>query len=302
MTTIIAYVPVIHRGYLKFFRSHPEADQIWLLPKSYTYKFRFLEKDIRSLEPEEIAASLQALSVSQKVSVQKVSVLDLDELTEVIPALRQGSGQAPAGTHNSSDKSQGEITYLLPDEEISRSFVEEFLKGHQVVFESVFLRWDTTRSLSENEVNPDETISQSEFDKSMMTQAQDISGKSADWWRQVGAVIIKEGQVLASAFNRHLPHPQEPYIVGDPRTNFHKGEHLEKSTAIHAEAAAIAEAAKKGVALEGASIYVTTFPCPSCAKLIAEAGVSQLYYREGYAVVDGESVLKSANIKISRVD
>ena len=70
---------------------------------------------------------------------------------------------------------------------------------------------------------------------------------------------------------------------------------------MHAEAAVIAEAAKKGIATQGCDVYATTFPCPTCAKLIAAAGIKKLYYQDGYALLDGENVLKSAGVKIIKV-
>jgi dCMP deaminase len=48
-------------------------------------------------------------------------------------------------------------------------------------------------------------------------------------------------------------------------------------------------------------MYVTDFPCPPCAKLIAAAGVKRLYFREGYAVLDGESVLEAAGVEVRQV-
>ena len=62
-------------------------------------------------------------------------------------------------------------------------------------------------------------------------------------------------------------------MFGDPRSNFDAGKNIELSKFIHAEASLIAQAAKQGAKLEGASIYVTTFPCPVCARLVATAGL-----------------------------
>jgi dCMP deaminase len=60
----------------------------------------------------------------------------------------------------------------------------------------------------------------------------------------------------------------------------------------------VAEAAAKGVSLEGGSLYVNIFPCPPCAKLIAYSGIKNLYYSGGYGALDGESVLKAKGVKI----
>jgi len=52
------------------------------------------------------------------------------------------------------------------------------------------------------------------------------------------------------------------------------------------------------MALEDAYLYVTTFPCPVCAKSIAEAGIQKLYYSQGYSLLDAEDVLRAYGVKI----
>jgi dCMP deaminase len=128
------------------------------------------------------------------------------------------------------------------------------------------------------------------------------AGKSSDWWRHVASAIVKDGKVLLVAHNHHIPSAQTPYIQGDPRSDFQKGVNLELSTAIHSEASLIAQAAEKGISLRGASVYVTTFPCPPCAKLIAYSGIKKVYYSSGYGVLDGESVLKVKGVEIIFVE
>jgi dCMP deaminase len=49
-------------------------------------------------------------------------------------------------------------------------------------------------------------------------------------------------------------------------------------------------------------MYVTDFPCPPCAKLIAGAGIAKLYFRSGYAVLDGQEVLEAAGVELLKVD
>lgn len=90
-------------------------------------------------------------------------------------------------------------------------------------------------------------------------------------------------------------------MVGDPRSNFFQGVGLDLSTATHAEAGLIAAAARAGRSTDGATMFVTTYPCPPCAKLIAGAGIARLYYRDGYAVLDGADVLAAAGIEVVHV-
>jgi len=265
-TLILAYIPVVHQGYVLWLKKYPKAE-VLVMGQSLTANSRPLQKDIRALTPEQIVVSLQALNLGQSVKV--VEAEDLKQL--------------------SLDQ---EI--LLPDEQISRSVAQEFLKNYQTKFESVFLRWDgakATQSL------PVVAVTSTDF----MTLAKMAAGQSADWWRQVGAVAVRADKVLLTAHNAHLPSEQQPYIDGDPRADFHKGDHIELSTALHAEASLIAEAALKGLSLAESSLYVTTFPCPNCAKLIVAAGIKELFFTEGYSVLDGQRVLETAGVKLTQV-
>ncbi len=99
-----------------------------------------------------------------------------------------------------------------------------------------------------------------------------------------------------------MPHEQSLYALGDPRGNFSWGERIELSNSLHAERSVIAQAARRGISVSGASLYVTTFPCPPCAMDIVEAGFSRLYYREGYSKVGAEDILRGGQIEIIKVE
>jgi dCMP deaminase len=111
-------------------------------------------------------------------------------------------------------------------------------------------------------------------------------------------VAARDGQILAVAHNEHRPTEYSPYVDGDPRNEFSRGVHSELSTAIHAEAAIVARAARTGLGLDGADLYVSTFPCPGCARLVAEAGFRRVYFAGPYAVLDGDAVLRAAGVEL----
>jgi dCMP deaminase len=189
----------------------------------------------------------------------------------------------------------------MPKEDVMLKLWEQCFPKHEVFLDSVFLRWDKHNTVTETNLHPDVQISSEEFDKKMIILADEEAEKSSDWWRRVGSVIVKDGKMILVSHNKHLPSEHTPYVNGDPRNNFHKGVHLELGTSIHGEAGAIADAARQGISLDGAEIYVTTFPCPPCAKLIACAGIKKIYYRVGYGVLDGESILKQYGVEIIQV-
>ena len=131
-----------------------------------------------------------------------------------------------------------------------------------------------------------------------MKQAFVESKKSADWWRQIGALLVKDGEIVALGHIRHFPSDLALDIFGTPRITVDFGERPDLYISMHAEADLIARAAKEGISLHGASLYTTTFPCINCAFLIVRSGISKVYYAEGYSKIDAESVLKNAGVEI----
>lgn len=272
---IIAYVPVLHDGYRQFFEKHSDVD-LYILGKEIISEFSHLEKEIRQLDPVLIKKGIDAWGI-----FENVFILDQKILEEIV-----------------DNKPQ----IWMPKEDVMLQLWQKYFPKQEVFLDPIFLRWDKHNTVTENVVNPNIEVSASEFDKKMIALADEEAEKSSDWWRRIGSVVIKDGKIIFKTHNQHLPSEHTPYVNGDPRNNFHKGVHLELGTSIHSEAAAIAEAAKKGISLEGAEIYVSTFPCPPCAKLIACSGIKRVYYRVGYKVLDAESILKESNVEIVRVE
>jgi dCMP deaminase len=134
-----------------------------------------------------------------------------------------------------------------------------------------------------------------------MDQLDTLARSSPDWWRQVGAAVIKKGKITLQSHNTHVPSEHSPYINGDPRDFITAGKNPELATSLHAEQVIITEAARKGIPLEGASIYVTAFPCPVCAKLVAYSGIKKCFFRRGSATLDGEQILKSNRVKMIQI-
>ncbi|HVW71877.1 MAG TPA: deaminase [Candidatus Paceibacterota bacterium] len=276
MRTLVAYVPVLHEGYRRFFEKHEGPRELYLFGSEIISEFPYLAKEIRQLEPVLMRKSIEALDL-----FEHVKVLDV-----------QGAEELNTPERN----------IFLPDEDVSRELAARHFSRANTTFDPIFLRWDKHNSLKERPVVPDEQITREEFQRGVMKTIEQESDRSSDIWRHVGAAIVEKGKVVSIAHNHHLPTEHAPYENGDPRNNFHKGDHIEMSTAIHAEASLIAEAARKGTRLEGADMYVTVFPCPPCAKLIAESGIKTLYCGGGYGVLDGEDVLKTKGVKIIFVE
>jgi dCMP deaminase len=272
----VAYIPVLHEGYRRFIERNAAGSTLFLIGPELTEGVRSIEKEIRALTTEQVKAAIDSWNITADVVI-----LDTAACIELA--------------------TQKQLL-VFPDEDISRQVIERYFTGSEYLFDSAFLRWDKRNTVAEHQVTGDFVVGLGELETSLLRLAVEQSQLSSDWWRQVGAVIARGGDLLLAGHNHHLPHPLTPYVDGDPRGNFFKGIHLELSTAIHAEASVIATAAKRGISLEGCDMFVTTFPCPPCAKLIAESGFNRLFFIGDYAVLDGEKTLRSRGVELIRVN
>lgn len=100
----------------------------------------------------------------------------------------------------------------------------------------------------------------------------------------VGAVIVKNKQVVATGYNGSPSGSAHCTTQGYcyPGLNSCDASKILPSRAVHAEANAIAQAAKYGISTDGSSIYVTLEPCLSCLKLIISAGIKEVFYETSF--------------------
>ncbi len=277
---IVLYMPDLNKSYRDFFKKNGrKVDTIFLISEQIIEKITDpgfvwqIEKDLRALN---------ALEMLRSVSVQDYAH-EFKILTE--------------------NNLNGFDQVIIPDEdEIVENVLKELYPGIQPVKEKWFIRWGRKTVLSKRAPVPSASISIDVFDREVMDKAFGIAEHSSDWWRQVGVILLPVNGEPISTFNHHLPNQRSPYINGDPRTNFKPGESIEISTAIHAEASAIAHAANKGISLNGGSIYVSTFPCPNCAYLIIESGIKKVYYCEGYSLLNAAELFTQFGVSMIFVD
>ena len=114
------------------------------------------------------------------------------------------------------------------------------------------------------------------WDRYFMNLAREAATRSTCPRKAVGAIIVRDKAVLATGYNgslRGLPHCTE---VGCLMEN----DHCVRT--VHAEANALLQAARHGVTIEGADIYVTASPCWMCFKLIVNAGIRRILYGDFY--------------------
>lgn len=267
------YFPVIHDGYIKAFERHPDAT-IGIFNEEIIQdsKIGYTRKDIRALSPE--IAQMAIKGLGRNVIILGRTALELVLNNEPI---------------------------IMPDDDITRKIAANYPDA-EIIKESVFLRWDRDNSTETSMVEPDREITLSEDSVIIKTLSEEAK-QSSNWWRHIGAVVFDNNEdLIISSHNSSVPTEYTSYIESDPRITAKKGESIERSIDIHAEARLIANACKHGLSLEGTTIYVSTFPCPNCAKLIAESGIKTCCFVEGYAMLDGQSILKNYDIEIIKIN
>ncbi len=123
------------------------------------------------------------------------------------------------------------------------------------------------------------------WDEYFMEITRLVARRSSCLRRQVGAVLVKEKNILASGYNgvpTGITHCAETGCLR-AKLNVPSGERHELCRGLHAEQNAIIQAAKHGTNIDGATLYSTTQPCIICVKMIINAGITRVVYEEGYA-------------------
>ncbi len=284
MKAIVAYVPVLHKGYFDLFERHQKIP-IFLITPSIIEQLdedhaEKLLRDFRALPVRDVESFL-CCYYSHYSNEREVSLISrLDEMEWKLKPYSQ---------------------LVFPKDDLGL-LLEKSLPGKHILWDTTFLRWDWSNTTAIKEVLSDRVITTEDpIAQKLVLAAKEYAQESSDWWRQVAAIAVKEGKELFRAYNRHMPTDEAPYIDGDPRSNLNAGGRGDICNAIHAEASIISQAAREGISLKGADIFVTTFPCRGCAMSIKEAGINRVFFLEGYSTLDADQILKDAGIEIIKV-
>ena len=131
------------------------------------------------------------------------------------------------------------------------------------------------------------------FDSSYMEMASVWAQNSYCKRRKVGALLVKDRMIISDGYN------------GTPSgfENVCEDENgVTKPYVLHAEANAISKVAKSGNSSSLATLYVTASPCLECSKLIIQAGIRRVVYRDEYRLTDGVDLLRRAGIEVEKID
>ena len=140
-------------------------------------------------------------------------------------------------------------------------------------------------------------MTQERLDKYYIKVAQVCAKNSYAIKLKVGAIIVKDNQIISDGFN------------GTPSGFANKceifnvyGDLCTLPYVLHAESNAILKCAKYGRPTNGSTLYITHSPCIECAKLIIQAGIIRVVYLEDYKKSEGLELLKRVGIKVEKFE
>ena len=148
------------------------------------------------------------------------------------------------------------------------------------------------------------------WDEYFMILAKVAATRSTCLSRPTGAVIVLDKQILATGYNGSMPGMPNCSDEGRCfRRHLNVADHEKNDYArnVHAEANAIARAARKGISVHGSTLFVTLFPCYTCLKLLVAAGIKELVYELDYETINKQrdqhwiEEAKKAGLKIRRL-
>ncbi|RQD70748.1 MAG: cytidine deaminase [Tindallia sp. MSAO_Bac2] len=143
-----------------------------------------------------------------------------------------------------------------------------------------------------------------DWDSYFMEMASVAKKRSTCLRRQVGAVLVKNHQILTSGYNgapAGLSHCDETGCLRD-ELQVPSGERHEICRGLHAEQNAIIQAAQHGISVGGSTMYITHHPCVICAKMMINAGISTVIFSGDYPDELSKKMLEDAGIKMKHWD
>ncbi|MCK4260341.1 MAG: cytidine/deoxycytidylate deaminase family protein [Halanaerobiales bacterium] len=127
-------------------------------------------------------------------------------------------------------------------------------------------------------------MSRPSWDRYFMEIAETVAGRANCICMCPGAVLVKDKQIISTGYVGTPRGAKNCDEGGCPRCNspHESGENLDKCFCCHAEENAIVQAAYHGIGTADTTIYATHFPCLNCAKMIINAGIKRVVYKQNY--------------------
>jgi len=122
---------------------------------------------------------------------------------------------------------------------------------------------------------------------------------------KIGAVIVKDRSIISTGYNgapAGLPHCTDVGCLIYTSINPDGEEEQNCFRTIHAEINAIAQAAKHGVSIDGADIYITASPCYHCLKVLINVGIKNIYYLKPYKIEKIKELLELSKVNLIQIN
>lgn len=135
-------------------------------------------------------------------------------------------------------------------------------------------------------------VKRPEWDEYFGEITKQVALRSTCVRKKVGAIIVKDKNIISTGYNGSIRGLEHCETVGCLMMEGHC------TRTIHAEANAIIQAAKHGLMIDRAEIYISASPCFNCFKLIANSGITKIYFMEFYRDERIIEIAKKLNIEL----
>ena len=148
------------------------------------------------------------------------------------------------------------------------------------------------------------TDSRPSWDEYFMSITELVAQRATCVRRKVGAILVRDKRIIATGYNGAPSQVSHCLDVGCLREErgVPSGERHELCRGLHAEQNAIIQAALHGVSVEGTTLYCTNMPCSICSKMLINARVEKILYKEGYADSLSTALMADADIPFIQLD
>jgi dCMP deaminase len=146
-------------------------------------------------------------------------------------------------------------------------------------------------------------INRPSWDEYFIQVAELVSSRSTCLRRKVGAVLVKERRILATGYNgapSGLAHCDETGCLRET-LGISSGEKHELCRGLHAEQNVLLQAALHGIGVKDSSLYLTCTPCSICAKMIINAGIKEIIYKDSYPDKMAQDFFRCAGVKCRKM-
>jgi len=251
------------------------------------------------------ACDESAITCQNLSSLRDLIVKSGKEVILVMPDWEYKKGKRGwAKAHILSSVSQRIVGVLALDSDEVRYEMEIGSWGEVMI--NGALLWDNDRSLGlvrEGTCNLKISETSDPFDLEMIERMKKIIEGSNCWLDPAGALIIKDGKILAEGVSTSFNGSNCKAMPFSMRElSLEEGQRMFFCDSLHAERVAISYAAKKGIGLEGATIYVSKYPCRHCLQTVIAAGIENIVFEEdSYGLIETVDLVEENNIRLKKV-